>query len=78
MTTAFAERPRTTGFIYDPVTGHNYARLDSEGNIFSCDIEGEKAKMATATRDGKLYDLDGNFTGLYLSELHPANATLNQ
>lgn len=70
MTTGFAERPMTTGFIYDPLTGHNLARLDSVGDIYSCDIEGNEAKFATATRDGKLYGLDGNFTGLYLRDLH--------
>lgn len=69
MTTGFSVRPITTGFIYHPLTGHNFARLDSVGDIYSCDIEGNEAKFATATRNGKLYDLDGNFTGLYLRDL---------
>lgn len=73
MTTTFAERPRITGFIYDPVTGHNVAQLDSVGDIYGRDGEGKVRKIASATREGKLYDLEGNFTGLYLGELHPAN-----
>ena len=58
---------RTTGFIYDTLTGHNFARLDSDGNVYCCNT-GEK--FATAARDGKLHDLNGEFTGLYLGDLH--------
>jgi hypothetical protein len=28
-----------------------------------------KKKIGTASRDGKVYDLEGNFTGLYLRDL---------
>ena len=61
----------TTGFIYDPQTGHNTARLTSDGFLYLYDPEtGTEKKIGTATRDGKLYDLDGKFTGLYLRDLH--------
>jgi hypothetical protein len=58
---------RTTGYIYDPQTGHSAAWLDSNGAVHSS-VTGEK--IYTATRDGKLYDLDGTFTGLHLADLN--------
>jgi hypothetical protein len=71
MTTGFAQRPTTTGYIYDPQTGRNSAWLDSDGDIYCYDAETDtKKKIGTATRDGKLYDLDGKFTGLHLRDLH--------
>ena len=57
----------TTGYIYDPQTGHNAARVDDNGDVYSNDT-GEK--IYTATRDGKLLNLDGTFTGSYLGDLN--------
>ena len=55
---------------YAPLTGHNFARLDSVGDIYCCDTDSDtERKIWTATRDGKLYDLDGEFTGRYLRDL---------
>jgi hypothetical protein len=69
--TRFDKRPTTTGFIYDSVTGRNLARLDSDGDIYFWYTECEtERKIGTATRDGKVYSLDGEFTGQYLRELH--------
>jgi hypothetical protein len=68
-TTGFAMRPTTIGFIYDSLTGHNFAQLDSAGNIYRYDTDSDtERKFWTATRDRKLYDLDGKFTGHYLRE----------
>ncbi len=70
MTTGFAGRPTTTGFIYDRWTGHNYARVDSLGDVYCYDAESDtERKIGTATHDGKLIDLDGKFTGSYLRDL---------
>ena len=57
---------RTTGYIYDPQTGHNAAWLDSNGDVHDGST-GEK--IYKATRDGKLFNLDGTFTGSYLTDL---------
>lgn len=58
---------RTTGYIYDPQTGRNAAWLNSAGDVHD-GVTGEK--IYTATPDGKLYELDGTFTGSYLSDLN--------
>lgn len=58
---------RTTGYIYDPQTGRNAAWLDSNGDVHD-GATGEK--IYTATREGKLYELDGTFTGSYLGDLN--------
>lgn len=61
----------TTGFIYNPQTGDNIARLTIDGDFIWYDPETDtEKKIGTATRDGKLYDLDGKFTDLYLRDLH--------
>jgi hypothetical protein len=71
MAPAFSLPPTTTGYIYDPLTGDNSMWLTSDGNVYWYDAENDtKKKIATASRDGKLYDLDGEFTGLYLQGLH--------
>lgn len=72
MTTGFAVRPWTRGYIYNRQTGANFARLDSDGNIFCCDADYAEKKIGTATRDGKVCDLDGQFIGVYLSDLYGA------
>jgi hypothetical protein len=70
MMTEFVSPPRTTGYIYDPVTGDNSMWLTSDGNVRWHDVEKDTQKnIGTATRDGKLYDSKGNFTGLYLRDL---------
>jgi hypothetical protein len=71
MTTAFASPPTTTAYIYDPLTGENSMWLTSDGIVYWYDAENDtKKKIGTATRDGKLLDLDGQFTGLYLKDLY--------
>jgi hypothetical protein len=58
----------TVGFMYDTQAGRCAYWLDSLGDIYSCDT-GEKS--ATFTRDGKLCDINGKFTGYYLGDLRP-------
>ena len=66
----------TTAYIGDPLTGDNSMWLTSDGSVYWYDAEKDiEKKIGTATRDGKLHDLDGEFTGLYLRDLHgPARA----
>jgi hypothetical protein len=67
----------TTGFIYDLHTGHNTARLTSDGDIYWYDPEQDiEKKIGTATRDGQLCDLDGKFTGLHLRDVHDISFSL--
>jgi hypothetical protein len=57
------------GFFPDPQTGRNNGRVDKDGNVFWYDAETRtEKKIGTQERDGKLLDLEGNFTGLYLLE----------
>jgi hypothetical protein len=57
----------TTAFIHDRQTSRNAVRLTGDGNIYWYDSErNTEEKIGTATQDGKLLDLGGKFTGLYL------------
>ncbi len=71
MTTRFAEQPRIVGYIPDPQTGRRYMWLESDGNVYCFDAErDETRKIASATKDGALFDLNGQCTGDYLKDLH--------
>ena len=70
MTIGFVGQPRTTGFIFHPLTGHYYARLDNVGDVYCYDAQSDnESKIGTATRNGKLLDLNGDFTGICLRDL---------